>query len=89
LAPIGLALAATAAYRGTNGNLEGAALLPSFCQDPRQAQLWKAFARGKGLAAPEFPEVMAAVQVFVAPMVAMAIHGGNDRSWDPRAAQWQ
>ncbi|MDR3670115.1 MAG: hypothetical protein P4L36_04685 [Holophaga sp.] len=89
MAPIGLALAATAAYRGKNGNLEGAALLPSFCQDPRQAQLWKAFARGKGLAAPEFPEVMAAVQVVVAPMVAMAIHGGNDRNWDPRAAQWQ
>jgi hypothetical protein len=89
LAPIGLALAATAAYRGTSGKLEGAALLPSFCQDPRQAQLWKAFALGKGLAVPDFPEVMAAVQAFVAPMVAMAIHGGNDRSWDPRAAQWQ
>jgi len=89
LEPIGLALTATAAYRGSGGHLEGAALQSSFCQDPRQAQLWKAFARSKGLAVPDFPEVMAAVQAFVTPMVAMAIRGGKDRSWDPRAAQWQ
>ena len=89
LAPIGLDLAATAAYRGSSMNLEGAALLPPFCQDPRQAQLWKAYVRSKGLAVPEFPEVMAAVQAFVAPMVTMAVGGGNDRTWDPRAAQWQ
>ena len=89
LAPIGQALAATAAYRGTSRNLEGEALLPSFCQDPRQAQLWKAYTRSKGLAVPDFPEVMVAVQAFVTPMVVMAIQGGNDRNWDPRAAQWQ
>lgn len=88
LAPIGLALAATAAYRGSSMNLEGAALLPSFCQDPRQAQFWKAYTRSKGLVVPDFPEVMAAVQSFVAPMVAIAVDAGNDRSWNPRAAQW-
>jgi predicted nucleotidyltransferase component of viral defense system len=89
LASIGLALAATAAHRGSTLSLEGAALLPSFCMDARQAQLWKGFVRSKSLAAPDFPEVMAVVQTFVAPMVAMAIHGGNDRSWDPGSLQWQ
>jgi predicted nucleotidyltransferase component of viral defense system len=89
LAPIGLALAATAAYRGSSMNPEGAALLPSFCQDPRQTQLWKSYASSKGLAVPDFPEVMAAVQAFVAPMVAMAAGGGDDRGWDPLHAHWR
>ncbi len=86
---VGEALAVTAAYRGTALTLECEALQPSFSQDPRQNQLWRAYVSSRGLVAPEFPAVMERVQAFVIPLVGKATGKGEEAVWDPPLARWQ
>lgn len=83
------ALAATAAYRGTILELDCVALQPAFGLDVRQNQLWKSYVSSKGLASPEFMDLVGMLQTFIRPMVARVLGQEVDAIWDPAEREWK